>query len=244
MINVLSIGNSFSEDAQRYLHELAKSEGVDIQTVNLMISNCSLAHHYRNMMGEQREYRLQANGQEVFGFTTCLKEALLAREWDYITLQQVSTQSYVEESFFPYLEKISEYCRQMCPKAKLMLHQTWGYETGSGALEQRGFANYDEMFEQVRAAYVSAAQKILADGILPDGLALQYALHHGIEKVHRDTAHADFGVGRFILALVWYRYMTGNDISKISFRTFDEEVSEEAYRIALEAADYAVKTVH
>ena len=80
IINVLSIGNSFSEDAQRYLHELAQSEGVDIRTVNLMISSCSLAQHYRNMMGEKREYRLQVNGQETFGFMTDLKEALLARD--------------------------------------------------------------------------------------------------------------------------------------------------------------------
>ena len=37
MINILSIGNSFSEDAQRYLHYIAKSEGEDIQNYNLFI---------------------------------------------------------------------------------------------------------------------------------------------------------------------------------------------------------------
>ena len=30
-MKILSIGNSFSQDAQKYLHYLAKSEGVDIQ---------------------------------------------------------------------------------------------------------------------------------------------------------------------------------------------------------------------
>ena len=50
-IHVLSIGNSFSQDAHRYLHDFARSEGVDIETVNLFIGGCSLERHYRNMVG-------------------------------------------------------------------------------------------------------------------------------------------------------------------------------------------------
>ena len=243
MINVLSIGNSFSEDAQRYLHELAKSEGEDIQTVNLMISSCNLARHYRNMVGEKKDYQLQANGQAVLGFMTDLKEALTARDWDYITLQQASNYSFKWDSYVPYLEGLAAYCRQMCPGARILLHQTWGYETGSTIMERygSGFANYDEMFAQVKATYEKAAEVIAADGIIPDGAALQYALHHGLEKIHRDSVHVDPGVGRFILALVWYRYLTGKDISQVKFSAFDVEVSEEAYRIALEAASFAVK---
>lgn len=33
-MNVLTIGNSFSEDSTRYLHGIAKSDGVDIQVAN------------------------------------------------------------------------------------------------------------------------------------------------------------------------------------------------------------------
>ncbi len=29
MIKILSIGNSFSQDVQRYLHQIAKNEGVE-----------------------------------------------------------------------------------------------------------------------------------------------------------------------------------------------------------------------
>lgn len=36
-IQILSIGNSFSQDAHRYLHDLARSEGVIIETVNLLL---------------------------------------------------------------------------------------------------------------------------------------------------------------------------------------------------------------
>lgn len=61
-INILSIGNSFSQDAQRYIHYLAKSEGEDIQTANLFIGGCPLERHFRNMMGDKKEYDLEING--------------------------------------------------------------------------------------------------------------------------------------------------------------------------------------
>ena len=80
-----------------------------------------------------------------------------------------------------------------------------------------------------------------ADGILRCGEALQYALHHGVEKVHRDTFHAGLGLGRFILALVWYGYITGNDVSNVKFDRFDVEVTEAEYKVALEAAVHVLK---
>lgn len=240
IINVLSIGNSFSEDAQRYLHELAKSEGVDIRTVNLMIGGCSLARHFRNMAGDRREYVLGVNGYGQEGFLTSINEALTARDWDYVTLQQASHFSYQEDTYQPYISELADYVRSMCPKAKILIHQTWGYETGSERVRTHGFETFDEMFAEVKNCYAKAADGIQADGILPSGTAFQYALHNGIEKIHRDTFHASLGVGRFILALVWYQYMTGNDINNVKFHDFDVEVSEEEYRIALEAAKFAV----
>ena len=239
-INVMSIGNSFSEDAQRYLHELAKSEGVDIQTVNLMIGGCSLERHFRNMAGDRREYVLGVNGYAQEGFLMSISEAITARAWDYITIQQASHFSYKEDTYQPYISELADYIRSLCPKAKLLIQQTWGYETGSARIKDHGFETYDEMFGEVKRCYDKAAEEIEADGILPSGTAFQYALHHGIEKVHRDTFHASYGLGRFMLALVWYYYMTGNDISNVKFHDFDEAVSEKEYQIAIEAVKYAV----
>ncbi|MBQ8232327.1 MAG: DUF4886 domain-containing protein [Lachnospiraceae bacterium] len=239
-INVLSIGNSFSQDAQRYLHDLAKSEGVQMETVNLMIGGCSLARHFRNMAGDKREYTLEVNGHNASGFMTTIAEALTARDWDYVTLQQVSHFSYKEDTYQPYISELAKYVHSLCPKAKILIHQTWGYETGSERIRNQGFETFDEMFAEVKNCYDKAADGIAADGILPSGTAFEYALHHGIEKIHRDTFHASLGVGRFILALVWYKYMTGNDISNVKYHDFDVEISEEEYQIALEAAEYAL----
>lgn len=231
-IHILSIGNSFSQDAQRYLYDLARSEGVSIETANLYIGGCPLELHYRNMQGDIKAYSLEINGHSSTGFMASIKEALLAKSWDYVTIQQASCLSYKEDSYQPYITVLVNYIRTMCPKAKVLIHQTWGYETGSQRCLDHGFQTYDEMFAGVKHCYAKAAGEAGADGIIPSGEALGYALQKGIKKVHRDTFHASLGVGRLIIAMTWYGYLTGNSIDQIGFTDLDEAVTDEEYEIA------------
>ena len=60
-MRILSIGNSFSQDAHRYLHRLAKKEGVDLTTVNLYIGGCSIKRHYNNIVNDLSEYVYSEN---------------------------------------------------------------------------------------------------------------------------------------------------------------------------------------
>ena len=75
-------------------------------------------------------------------------------------------------------------------------------------------------------AYKKAAADINADGIIPAGKLLQNLLANGIEKVHRDTYHASFGVGRYALGLLWYGFFTGNDVLNDTFSAFEEPISD------------------
>jgi len=77
-MNILSIGNSFSQDAQRYLHRIARADGVDLYTCNLYIGGCPLSRHYQNMLADSRAYELEVNGERT-GFFVSIKEALLNR---------------------------------------------------------------------------------------------------------------------------------------------------------------------
>ncbi|MDD6308286.1 MAG: DUF4886 domain-containing protein [Clostridia bacterium] len=45
MINILSIGNSFSQDAQKYLHQIAQADGFNLDAYNLFIGGCPLSRH-------------------------------------------------------------------------------------------------------------------------------------------------------------------------------------------------------
>ena len=231
-MNILSIGNSFSQDAQRYLHQIAKADGVNLNVFNLYIGGCSLSTHYRNMLGDKSEYTLEMNGEST-GFKVSIKDALLSRDWDFVTVQQVSSQAPYYETYQPYLSKLAEYIRLCVPKAKTAVHQTWAYEQDSHRLNvELGYINYTDMLADVKASYKKAFEEINADIIIPSGEVFGKLIENGIEKVHRDTFHASYGLGRYALGLLWYKTLTGNDIANNSFCDFDEEVSEKDIALA------------
>lgn len=231
-MNVLSIGNSFSCDAQRYLHQIAKADGVAIHSVNLYIGGCPLSKHYRNMHSEKQEYLLEVNGIST-GFYVSLKEALLNRDWDVITVQQVSSQSPNYDTYQPYLDGLVEYIRRLVPKARIAVHQTWAYEQGSKRLnEELKYSDYKDMLCDIVKACQKAAEHIHADYVIPSGAVFGAMLENGIEKIHRDTFHASLGLGRYALGLIWYKTLTGNDVFDNAFCDFDEEVPAEQIAIA------------
>jgi hypothetical protein len=226
-MNILSIGNSFSQDAQRYLHRIARADKVELNTFNLYIGGCPLSLHYQNILSEERRYTLEMNGSST-GFYVSLKEALLNRDWDIVTIQQVSAQSPYYDTYQPYLDKLAEYIRLFVPKAKIVVHQTWAYEQGSRRLhEELKYSDYKQMLCDIVKSYQQAAQDICADFVIPSGEVFGALLESGIEKVHRDTFHASIGLGRYALGLTWYRFLTGNDIAQNTFCDFDEEVTPE-----------------
>ncbi|MBS7299076.1 MAG: DUF4886 domain-containing protein [Eubacteriales bacterium] len=225
-MNILSIGNSFSQDAQRYLSRIAKSEGISMNTFNLYIGGCPLAKHFQNMNLDARAYTLEMNGEST-GFYVSIKEALLNREWDIVTLQQVSHESPDYDTYQPYLDKLAECVRMYAPKAKIAIHQTWGYEDGSERLASMGYNSHADMVADIEVAYNHAMASIKADYLIPSGALIAKLVGYGVEKVHRDTFHLSLGLGRYAVALLWLRVLTGRNVEFNNFCDFDEDVSFE-----------------
>jgi len=226
-MDVLSIGNSFSQDGHQYLYGIAKADGYDMATINLYYPGCSLYRHYKNMLSGERDYTLISNGKST-GFNVSLSEALLNREWDVVTLQQASSKSISYDNYQPYLDKLVEYVKECVPKAKIVIHQTWAYEQGSDRLHNKfGYKDQKDMFFDVKKAYKKAIADINPDAVIYSGELFQKLILAGIEKVHRDTHHASYGIGRYALGLLWYTTLTGNDITNNTFSDFDEEISKE-----------------
>ena len=229
-LQVLTIGNSFSQDATRYLHGIARADGFSLQVVNLYIGGCSLERHFRNSLSEEKAYLLEVNGENS-GFFVSLKDALLNRKWDIVTFQQVSQESIDYKNYQPYLTKLSAYVRTYAPTAKQVIHQTWAYAQGSEKLTNLGYADQGKMYQALLAAYTQAAADIDADTVIPSGTLFQHLLQNGIEKLHRDGFHASMGLGRYALGLLWYRILSGKDVTKNTFRDFDQPVTEEEISI-------------
>lgn len=225
-MNILAIGNSFSEDATRYLHQIARADGENIQVVSLYIGGCSLERHYRNMLSNERAYELQYNGQKT-GFFVSLSESLLNREWDVVTIQQQSSRSASKDTFYPYVTDLVAFVRKCVPKANIYLHQTWAYEDDSKMLfELTPYKSFREMASSIINAYAEVAKDMKADGIIPCGQVMASLLENGIPKVHRDTFHASFGIGRYALALTWYATLTGRSVLDNTFSDFDEYIAD------------------
>ena len=236
----LSNGNSFSDDAQRYLHEIAANRGVEIETLNVCIGGCSLENHANKIKSGERAYLYHYNGDVdcLDDKRVTIEEGITMREWDVVTIQQVSTHSFKEESFYPYIHEVVGYVREKLPKAKIYVHETWAYEWGSPrSFEITDGRGSEFMLNGLRHAYKRAKDEIGADGIIPSGELMELLRLHGAQGIYRDTFHAGYGLGRYALGLLWFKLFTGMSVLDDSFTALDVPATEEDLRIARECAE-------
>ncbi|MBQ7386980.1 MAG: DUF4886 domain-containing protein [Clostridia bacterium] len=236
-MNVLSIGNSFSQDATHYLHQIARADGINLKSINLFIGGCSFERHYRNMLTGERAYSLECNGHAT-GFSVSLSEALASNEWDVVTVQQVSHLSFISETYFPYATSLVEYVHRFAPKAKVYMHRTWAYEDGGAKLAGLGrFESSREMHDMIVSENTAAAKDLALDGIIPAGNIFASFNDAGVTGLYRDGFHASLGLGRYALGLVWYRALTGMSVKNNSFCDLDIPTEPTLIEKAKEYAD-------
>lgn len=202
MKKILTIGNSFSQDATHYLPALASLSDTELRVCTLYIGGCRLSLHHENMLANTKAYSPLYDTQLTGPVS--ISEALHADRWDAVVFQQQSAAAAVYATFQPYLNELSAYVKAVCPEAKQYIHQTWAYQTGSKKILETGFETYEEMFEPIRNAYNRAAKDIHADGIIPSGEAMLLLKNSGFPYIHRDCFHAQSGVTRLLLACLWY----------------------------------------
>lgn len=225
-MNILSIGNSFSNNAHRFLPQIVAADGRptdEFMLCNLYIGGCSLEGHWNNWKSEEEaySYEIYLPGETALRVAeeVALHEAVEDEEWDIITLQQASPLSGIAESFSPYLEELAEYLSMVAPKTRLMLHQTWAY---SNSTDKPGFERYasnqDTMFEEISKAYRLAAINSGIEDIIPSGLAWQYARQTSIGDglTAEDGYHAnDFGC--YLAGACFYEKCFGRSIMENTF---------------------------
>ena len=213
MIKILAIGNSFSQDATAYLYPMAEAVGKKIKVVNLYIGGCSLETHWKNIQNDAALYDYELNGQYT-GRKISIKEALEEEAWDYITLQQVSGDSGIIDTFYPYINNILEFVREYAPTAEQLLHQTWAYELDSNHSD---FGKYDrdqnKMYVAIKKVYNTLAEK-LSLRVIPSGDMIQklrstpvFDYGKGGASLCRDGFHMHFIYGRYALAAVWMEFV-------------------------------------
>lgn len=223
MIRILAIGNSFSQDATHYLHQLAAADGTEMKVANLYIGGCNLERHWNNIVADAAEYLLEIDGRST-GRYVAISEALDMEDWDYIVTQQASHDSGLPETYEPYLTDMLGYLRGKKPNAEILLQETWAYETDSMHSEfPRYHSDQQEMYGCLSEAYRAAAER---HGLrmFPCGDVIQalrgrepFLYGHGGMSICRDGFHMNVLYGRYLLAAVWYRVLTKRAVSGIDY---------------------------
>ena len=223
-IKILSIGNSFSDDATQWLGYILMDMGYDIELGNLYIGGCSIDTHWINATEKRTEkvydYRTSQWGSWKSTKQT-LEYGIKAKEWDIITVQQVSQNSGMPETF-GNLQNLLDFINEnkKNPDAKVYWHMTWAYESDS---THSGFPNYNSDQMTMYNAIVNAAkEKILTNnaftGVIPSGTAIQNLRTSYLgDHITRDGYHLSLDVGRYTAALTWAKLLTGESIDAVDY---------------------------
>ena len=208
-ISVLMIGNSFSVDAAHFTHQLSLGGDVEIELGVLYVGGCSLEMHMNFIKEGSTPYEWFVNGEST-GRYIALKDALLMKKWDYITLQQVSVYSGLLDSFYPYINQLIDYVREYQKESILVLHKTWPYETG---FDNTNFAYYNysrkTMYTCINNAYSSVSEDLGIDTIIRSGDIIETAIEKYGEHFHKDGFHLN-EEGRYLAALGFVHTFNGN----------------------------------
>ena len=241
-MKILSIGNSFSQDAHKWLHQIAKACGEDFYNVNLYVSGCSLEMHHEYIVGNIPAYEHEIKGEVNTGRFVTLAQALKEEDWDIITVQQVSQLSGKPETYEPYLSVLLDTVRAACPKAKIYLHQTWAYERDS---TYSGFVHYNgdqqKMHECIVRTTEDVAKRIGAT-LIPAGRVIQtlrtdvpeFDYANGGLSLNRDGFHLTWDYGRFAAAALWVRVLTGKQVNLTEFEDFDSALVQKILKVVNE----------
>ncbi|MDF1737957.1 MAG: DUF4886 domain-containing protein [Verrucomicrobiales bacterium] len=173
-VSVLTVGNSFADNALNFLPALAEAADRKLIAVRANLGGCTFERHWKHVAAFEADPTSKAGSPYANG-TKSLDELLKSRKWNYVTIQQVSFKSHDLATYQPYADNLYRYIKERAPDAEILVHQIWAYRVDDPrfvpANEGKEPHTHKEMYEQVRTAYHAFADKWDLD-ILPSGDAM------------------------------------------------------------------------
>ncbi|MDA8698087.1 DUF4886 domain-containing protein [Rhodopirellula sp.] len=169
-VRILTIGNSFTDNATEFLDEIAQASDHKLVHKKLHIGGSALELHHKRaflpndpILGSGTPY---SNGET-------LTEALQSEDWDFITMPQLSIKSHDLATYQPYAADLADLIHRLAPQAELVFHQTWAYRSDDPRFHKPNYergepTNQEEMFRSLSLAYQTVAKQLYAK-IIPVG---------------------------------------------------------------------------
>ena len=130
-VRLLTVGNSFSQNATRYLPNLATAGGHTLIHRPIVVGGASLQLHAEKAQKHDQDAQdkagLYANGRS-------LQQELAAEPWDFVTIQQASLKSHDLGTYRPYAGSTP----RLHPEVRRRRRSCWSTRRGRIAATTRG----------------------------------------------------------------------------------------------------------
>lgn len=167
-LKVLMIGNSFSQNASRYLPQIAEEVNINLVLGRAEMGGCSLKRHWDSVLVNN----IDTNRGKAYKGKS-LRQLLSSEKWDIVTMQQYSLLSGDEATYQPFANNIYDLIKSYQPDAQIFVHQTWAYRADAvnwGKIDGNKRAkNNKEMWVKSRAAYHHIARGLGNLPVIPSG---------------------------------------------------------------------------
>lgn len=177
-IRLLTVGNSFSGNATRYIIQLAAAAGHKIVLARADLPGCPMERHCKAV--EAAEADPNATAGKPYTVTVgsskkhcSLKEILASDKWDFVTIQQASAISPDVGTYRPYAKNLRDFIKKNSPQAEVLIHETWAYRRDDPRFDS-GKDSQEKMHADLRTAYQTIAKE-LSLRVIPVGDALYAA---------------------------------------------------------------------
>ncbi len=224
-IKLLTIGNSFADNATALLPDFAKAGGKDLLVFHANLDGHSLQQHVNYLQAFEADpndpkghaYKNHVDpgtgGKKDFS----LREALESADWDVVTIQQVSNLSFKPESYQPFAGILIAYIHKYAPHAEILILETWAYPDDFFVKFKEDGLDQKTMYAKLKDAY----EKLSAETglqIIPVGDAFQKVrnLAKSINPNVAGDKHASQS-GKYLAAAVFHEVIFRDNIESNPF---------------------------
>ena len=157
-VRLLTVGNSFSENATKYLARIVEADGNALVHHRCVIGGSGPDQHLAKAAAHEKDPTDKAG---LYGTGKSLKQELAAEKWDVITVQQASIKSHDVSTYRPGMRELYALIKKHAPASEVVIHQTWAYRVDDPRFRGKAAPNTQKaMYDGLSAAYRTVAREL------------------------------------------------------------------------------------
>ena len=240
-MNVLVIGDRFSEMAARYLSNIAESAREQMYVSTLTIHTATTHEAYWPTPYTQTPNEsMSVNGKRP-PLPVSLQNVLASRRFDAIVIHQGARESCNPLQYTDYLPLIEKRLHKYAPAARLLVSEPWAYREGSPVLmNTMGYESAEKMAEDIIATVGKVAENAEGIfGIVPFCEVLRASLSAGLDMYASPKDPSD--IGKYVLSLILYLCLSKKQVTGNKFSDFDTPIDANTAELAKRCAQECAK---